>query len=215
MVTWKNLKHIHHRRKALNEFKILNSFNMNETCVLSYMHRNIMAAFVAWKRLFVAERLINKYSQGPKLLDFGAGSGELGFVLGGSMNYSFIEKLKDLTSYVESNVRFSSCKNLESLKEDEFDIISCLDSLEHNISYEAIIDQLIFSLKKTGFLIVSGPTENFIYRLGRKISGFKGDYHVTNIYEIEACLTQKMVPVKKSFVPFGLPLFSISVWAHG
>ena len=146
MFARKQIKHIHKRRRDLNKFKNSNLSNLNETCVLSYVHHNIIAAFVAWKRLFFVKSLIDKYARGKNVLDFGAGSGELGFLLSNSYGYSFIEELPSLASYVSDNVILSSKRTLENLKEDEFDVVACLDSLEHNISYQDIIDQLIVSL---------------------------------------------------------------------
>jgi hypothetical protein len=66
--------------------------------------------------------------------------------------------------------------------------------------------------KHGGQLLVSGPTENFLYRIGRTIAGFTGEQHVTNIYAIEKVLAERLERVAIITSPFGVPLFRLSVW---
>ncbi len=61
-------------------------------------------------------------------------------------------------------------------------------------------------------MILSGPTENALYRLGRKIAGFDGHYHTTTIHHIEQAAAQHMTLLERRRAPFGVPLFSISAW---
>jgi 2-polyprenyl-3-methyl-5-hydroxy-6-metoxy-1,4-benzoquinol methylase len=77
--------------------------------------------------------------------------------------------------------------NFETQK---FDVIVALDVLEH-ISLDVLpiyLEKFDLILKPNGYFIVSGPTENKLYKLGRKIAGndFTGHYHETNISEIKA-----------------------------
>ena len=67
--------------------------------------------------------------------------------------------------------------------------------------------------KHGGQLLVSGPTENFLYRIGRTIAGFSGEQHVTNIYAIENVLAERLERVAVKTSPFGVPLFRLSVAA--
>ena len=62
-------------------------------------------------------------------------------------------------------------------------------------------------------LIISGPTESFLYKIGRKLAGFSGDYHVTNIYDVERKFSEggfTKTGLKKLYFPF--TLFRISTW---
>jgi len=167
---------------------------------------------VAWSRLFYAKSLYHKYSSGNIVLDFGAGSGELGRLLDSCSEYTFIENTDELANLIKVSLPLANRSYLNQIGVEKYDAIFCLDSLEHNLNYMNLIDQVLISLKSDGVLVVSGPTENFLYKIGRSIAGFKGDYHETNIFAIEEYLNSKLVLRSKSFAPFKLPLFSISIW---
>lgn len=102
--------------------------------------------------------------------------------------------------------------NLDALPAARFETVFALDSLEHNDDVPGIINLLLKSMTKRGLLILSGPTENLLYRLGRWLAGFDGHYHKTNIHHIESVLRLGASPIKRSKIPLGLPLFYISAW---
>ena len=207
-----DVTYIRKRRKELKGL-MSNFFNdLSESCIPSYCHSNRLASFVAWNRLFIARNYHRKYSTGSLVLDFGAGSGELGHLLSPINEYSFIEELDELAYFINRSNPSSNRAHLDSLDREKYDAIFCLDSLEHNSDYPTLIDKLLISLKPSGVFIISGPTENSLYKLGRKISGFKGDYHETNIFSIENYLKVHLKKIDICFAPFRLPLFSISVW---
>jgi 2-polyprenyl-3-methyl-5-hydroxy-6-metoxy-1,4-benzoquinol methylase len=211
----KDFIHFFKRRIVLkNELKnYKGESELFESCIPSYCHSNLLASYCAWSRIFKARNLFLKYGKiNSNVLDFGASSGELGRVLKDKANYDFIENNSSL-SQLNLYENTGSCKvEIETLLTNQYDAIFCLDSLEHNDDYCDLIDRLNFSLKINGIIILSGPTENFIYKLGRKVAGFSGHYHVTNVYNIESYLEEKFTCVYKSMVPFHIPLFSISVW---
>jgi 2-polyprenyl-3-methyl-5-hydroxy-6-metoxy-1,4-benzoquinol methylase len=207
-----DLNYIYARRKKLKaaQFKLYG--DLSESCIPSYCHFNLLASFASWTRLFKARNLFQKYSTGSIVLDFGAGSGELGRLLPTCDEYVFLEENEELAKFIKCSIPRSHREDLFSLKEKKYDAIFCLDSLEHNSNFSEIIDQLLTSLKPNGILIVSGPTENLLYKFGRIIAGFTGDYHQTNIFIIESYLRTRLNCINKFYVPFKLPLFSISVW---
>jgi hypothetical protein len=61
-------------------------------------------------------------------------------------------------------------------------------------------------LRPDGKLLVCGPTENWIYKLGRRIVGFSGEYHHRSIADIERAMERRFVvrTVKRMFYPFTL-----------
>jgi hypothetical protein len=102
--------------------------------------------------------------------------------------------------------------SLESLPSSQYAAIFALDALEHNHNVAEIVDLLVASLRSDGVLIISGPTENSLYKMGRRIAGFSGHYHKTTIYDIERIVEQRLRLERRRVLPLGVPLFSISCW---
>jgi len=211
------LKHIFTRRSILK--KTLNQLqqatNLDESCLLSYCHPNLLASFFAWKRLFDAKLILKKFRNDYySVLDFGSGSGELGVLLGNNIQYDFVEENDALSEFNLSINKGSRRIFIDNLPQMEYDVIFCLDSLEHNEDFQFIIKRLFSSLKHDGVLILSGPTENFLYKIGRKIAGFDGSYHTTNIHSIENFFESVSSCLLRFNSPYALPFFSISIWSR-
>jgi 2-polyprenyl-3-methyl-5-hydroxy-6-metoxy-1,4-benzoquinol methylase len=70
------------------------------------------------------------------------------------------------------------------------DLIFALDVFEHlsEIELPIISRRLCGLLAVGGRMIVSGPTESLMYRLGRFIAGFRNVYHYRNIFDIDGQL---------------------------
>lgn len=194
-------------------FDVVEKFEaLEETCIPSYLHKNPAASWVAWSRLLLARRLFKKFTKGSKVLDFGAGSGELCHLLSNlHVDYSFAEIDSAMAAFISKTYPHAKHVDIRN-DEKKYDAIFALDSLEHNENYAALLAHLRARLNEDGILILSGPTENWLYRLGRKISGFSGHYHHTTIYDIEAACSKYMQLVKVKTSPFGVPLFRVSVW---
>ena len=204
------LRHIIERRAALESIDVVQEFaSWEESCVPSYVHRNPLAAFVAWWRLFRAVDLANRYAPGRRALDFGSSVGELAKLIPHA-EYEFVES-HDAAAAIAS--KHGTRRTLETL--GTYDWIFALDSLEHNENYPELLVKLSDHLSSDGVLILSGPTENWLYRFGRKISGFSGHYHTTNIYAIEESARKVLQCVCVSKIIPGMSLFRLSVWARG
>jgi 2-polyprenyl-3-methyl-5-hydroxy-6-metoxy-1,4-benzoquinol methylase len=215
ITTWVGaIKHTHARRKLLRkQFDIQASLTeIEETCVPSYTHRNWLAAAVAWARLYAAARLFRRLAPAGPILDFGAATGELGHLVAALAQYEFVEADELMARTLLQGQPNARRRSLTELPSRYYATIFALDSLEHNDDVSSIIARLCAALRSDGVLILSGPTENVLYRLGRRIAGFRGGYHKTTIYEIENIVRQRMTSVSRKLVPQGLPLFSVSCW---
>ena len=104
------------------------------------------------------------------------------------------------------------------IEDQSLDLIIAANVLEHVPSLENTIQLFQKKLKNEGSLIVSGPTENFIYKTGRKIlqitgnKKFSGDYHVTDINNIFKKINYnqfKLQQTKKVPLPFIITLYWI------
>jgi hypothetical protein len=188
---------------------------LEESCVPSYCHPNPLAAGVAWWRLAKVASLCRRRQPCEPLLDFGAATGEIAHLLGGVDDYHFVEADEALAKTLLEWHPNARRERLESLPEKRFRTILALDSLEHNDDVGAIVGRLAASLRDDGTLIVSGPTESALYRLGRRIAGFGGHYHKQTVYDVEAATAAVLEPAGVVRVPPLVPLFRISLWRRG
>ena len=209
------LSHILTRRRALrHSIDVEKNFaQWEESCVPSYVHRNFLAAFVSWQRLFVAARLAEVTNRScRRVLDFGSSVGELSHILKTQTEYNFIESDDTSAEFLIKHNPRAKRTTINSADIGGYDAIFAIDSLEHNENYDELIEILVKLLSPGGNLIISGPTENALYRMGRRIAGFTGEYHHTTIFDIEAAVAKRMTLLAERTVPFGLPLFRITVW---
>jgi len=202
------------RRAALRQaFDIRGDFDaIKESCVPSYCHDNIAAAAVSWWRLLCACRLARGWVRPGPVLDFGAGTGELHHLLAPRGGYHFVEANERCAGVLLRAIPGARRETLESLASDHFAAVFALDSLEHNHDFAFIAEKLLAAVRPGGHLILSGPTENSLYRLGRRLAGFSGHYHVSTIYDIERIVSGLADRRAVRQVPPLLPLFRISVW---
>ncbi len=208
------LQHVLRRRAALRQrFDPSREMDaIEETCIPSYLHSNPLASAVAWMRLFAAVRLLRRLAPSGPVLDFGAAAGELAHLVPSDRAYEFVEIDERMARALETGIPGALQQKLETLPRGRYAAICALDSLEHNDDVGAIVDQLRPALRQDGVLILSGPTENALYRLGRRVAGFSGAYHKTNIYDIETIVGHSFLLLQRRVVPFGVGLFSLSCW---
>ena len=189
-----------------------------EAAFLAYAHTNPVIDYLFWKRLKVAEEYVLTHDA-KKVLDFGSGSGVMSYALGKNgiqvtafdIDLKPLEEIKKTISF-PSSVVFETGQALDDSRFDgAFDCIVALDVLEHIEDLSDFVALARRVLKKDGYVIVSGPTENVWYKIGRWFAGkeFTGDYHVSNIASIEERLAQDFA-IKRihTIFPF-LPLFRI------
>ncbi|MBR9970428.1 class I SAM-dependent methyltransferase [Magnetospirillum sulfuroxidans] len=207
---------IRHRRKVLRQhFDVVRQFEeLEESCVPSYVHGNGAAAAISWWRLAAAARLYQKHAPGCAMLDFGAGTGEIHHLMHPKpVVYDFIEGNAILAGALTAFIPAAKIKILEEMEAGSYDAILALDSLEHNNDVAGLTASLFAALKPGGLFILSGPTENWLYRLGRRLAGFSGHYHTTTIADIEGHFRRHARLVDLASVPMpGLTLFRVSAW---
>jgi SAM-dependent methyltransferase len=171
---------------------------MSEAAFPAYAHPSGPISFLFWKRVRVVMDHLEQ-RRGEAALDFGCGGGVmLPFlaerfrrVVGMDIELAplaALERALPLPRNVEVvDARAVAPRDIPSRS---FDVILALDVLEHVPDLDGTIDALARAVKPGSELIVSGPTENFAYKIGRKVAGrqFTGDYHVRGIAEIRRSL---------------------------
>lgn len=190
----------------------------DESALPSYLHRNKLASNLFWSRIRFALSMA-EHLPGAKVLDFGCGGG-ITFLYLKKLNCSVTACEKEFYQLAEHvNVTLDTGVTIKTdlfAINEQFDYIFALDVLEHIDRLDIYLDKLIELCSSQAKIIISGPTENWLYKIGRKISGFSGHYHVRNIYDIEDVMKSRgltMLNLKRLYFPF--TLFRISVWTVG
>ncbi|MCX7990599.1 MAG: class I SAM-dependent methyltransferase [Proteobacteria bacterium] len=199
--------------------RILSSSPKNffdEAALPSYTHKNRLMANLFWNRLWTAFSFVDDLKN-KNVLDFGAGGGVSFKFLSerGANIYACEKEFYDLTEMVakDLNLKIPVFKDIMDIENLKFDIVFALDVFEHIDNLEPILKKVKELSKNDTKLIISGPTESFIYKIGRFLAGFKGHYHVKNIYDIEKEVTEsgfKLLKLKRLYPP--ITLFRISMW---
>lgn len=192
---------------------------LDEAAFPAYSHKNPIINWLFWQRLRkVMEHVEN--SQYENILDFGCGSGVmLPFLSNISKQVIAMDvdllPIQSVRKYIPiaNNVQIKDATkiNIIDLSKDSFDIIIALDVLEHVQDLSKTLSELFSLLKPNGQLIVSGPTENILYQIGRKIAGpeYSGAYHERGIAEIKDEIKKiaKIHHIATLYQP--IPLFEI------
>lgn len=182
----------------------------------SYIHSNPMIRWLMWERY----RRIAQMAELDKskcVIEFGCGIGVFlptltslaGEVHAVDLVPQYARKLCRMLG-LEATVT----EDLSCIPERYADVIIAADVLEHVDDPAACVQELGSRLKSGGKLIVSGPTEGTIYKLGRIVAGFggKGEYHHTDIGSLREVVQGCGFQLEASrSLPFWLPphLFQI------
>jgi 2-polyprenyl-3-methyl-5-hydroxy-6-metoxy-1,4-benzoquinol methylase len=193
---------------------------LDEAAFPAYSHRNPVINWLFWQRLRKVMEYIQRPTPYERALDFGCGSGVMlphlsqisSKVMAMDVDLLPLERVRNyipLASNVEVND--AAQNGISSLPANSFDLIIALDVLEHVEDLPRTLNQLLALLKQGGQLVVSGPTENILYRIGRKIAGpeYSGAYHERGIAEIknELARISHIEPIAILYPP--MPLFEI------
>ena len=196
------------------------SGRLDEAAFPAYSHRNPIINWLFWQRLRKVMEHIQRPTPYERVLDFGCGSGVMLPYLSQissqvtAMDVDFLP-LERVQTYIplakNVEVKDATKNSISDLPTNSFDLVIALDVLEHVKDLPRTLNELLALLKPGGQLIVSGPTENILYRLGRKVAGpeYSGAYHERGIAEIknELMHISRIEPIATLYWP--VPLFEI------
>jgi 2-polyprenyl-3-methyl-5-hydroxy-6-metoxy-1,4-benzoquinol methylase len=206
-------------RKVLEEAE---RGRLDESGFPAYSHLNPLINWLFWQRLRTAMNYIEKHALYENILDFGCGSGVmLPFLAGRGKQITAIDidlvPLQHMMKHIPlaENVRVLDANqtSLSQLTPKSFDLINALDVLEHVDDLATTLRELLNLLKPDGRLVVSGPTENIFYQIGRKLAGpeFSGEYHERGTAEIKRELARLACVRQIATLYWPAPLFEIFV----
>jgi 2-polyprenyl-3-methyl-5-hydroxy-6-metoxy-1,4-benzoquinol methylase len=208
-----------HREAA----KRLNRDITDEMAVPSYLKGNLFSRWVFWGRLRHVVRQA-RLRPGTKVFDFGCGTGVLlsrlaaegRTVYGTDLHLDIARRL--ITELKLQRVDLLAADRWQQAVPDgQMDTIIAADVLEHIEERQELLSNLGRKLAPGGRLVICGPTENWMYRLGRRIVGFSGHYHVTAIAQVLAdarAVGFKEVETKSFPLPGPFCLFKITAFTR-
>jgi len=195
------------------------AYDKDEMAIPSYLHPNPLINWIVWRRhhilLNFAKDLPNK-----SVLDFGCGLGIFlpSLAENAQTVYAvdlFPEYAQELCRLRKLNVTIGT--TLGIVEDNSLDYIFAAEVLEHIKDLDHMITIMAAKLKPGGAILLSLPTENFLYKIGRTLAGFrdKGDYHERNADQALHIIARNtsLKLTKKSYIP--LPFEpSLYVTAH-
>ena len=211
-----------YRSAIRNVLKDAERGRLDEAGFPAYSHRNPLINWLFWQRLHTAMKYIESQAPYEQVLDFGCGSGVmLSFLSQHSQHVTAMDidlvPLERVKKYIplKENVLVLDANHapVSQLTPKTFDLINALDVLEHVDDLPRTLSELLNLLKPGGQLVVSGPTENILYQIGRKLAGpeYSGDYHERGIEEIKHELSRLARVRQIATLYWPVPLFEIFV----
>jgi hypothetical protein len=175
----------------------LSSASRAEMAVPSYCHWNPLIRGLFWARLDEALGLAELKAD-ESVFEFGVGSGILlpslhraaHRVAGTDVLLSPAREMVRRWGLGTELVPIEAFAGWADANRAQFDCIVALDVLEHVEDDELVELSQRFAtlLSPRGRLIVSGPTETTLYKLGRFVAGFKNEYHHRSVFDIDLLL---------------------------
>jgi SAM-dependent methyltransferase len=187
----------------------LSSHDTDDMAIPTWLHWNPLIRWLFWRRLEVVSELAD-LTPADAVLDFGCGIGLLLPTLCERADQVHATDLRlhyarELDKQRQLGVGFIN--DVDELPAEFLDVIIAADVMEHLDEPADWARRFAGILKPAGRLIVSGPSENALYKLGRFVAGFggKGEYHHTNIAAlVEDIRSVGFTPLRRRKLPFGL-----------
>ena len=202
-----------------SQLETLIGLHGNEDTPHVYVDGNVLVRELFWRR-FEALLALSQASPRGRVLDFGGGNGVLAPTLSRlyaeavcvDLRTEMAEALRQSEGLANYTARAGELSSLE-LPDGHFDTIIAADVLEHVLDLEALVGELHRLLVPGGELLVSAPSENRFYELGRRVFGYtKPDDHFHPASYIEATVGQRLPMAQRRYFPFNvapLAVFSL------
>ncbi len=186
---------------------------LEETAVPSYVHPNPLVRWLFGRRVQVA---MNMLGTTPKrVLDIGCGGG---------LFVAAAHRQGHEATGIDLDIRAAEASNLPDaitimegdatdlpFEDHQFDTVVAMDVLEHLTDLSPFVAQAQRVLAPGGNLLLSGPSESLLYRLARRVAGYEGHYHHTNIKSILKTFESHGWTVTRTrHLPLAIGLFTVA-----
>ncbi|MCB2213865.1 class I SAM-dependent methyltransferase [bacterium] len=196
-----NMHRIHRTDRELIQNIIAGSNQVNniseadqaEMAIPSYLNANPLIRAIFWRRYDRIYRLAELASD-MVVCEFGCGIGA--FLPTLSSETAQVYAVDLFPQYAEAlarelNLSVTFSRELSSVPDGSLDVLFAVEVMEHLHDPVAYLKLFAKKLKPSGRLIMSGPTESTLYKIGRFMVGYNKyhDYHEHNVYELVEVIT--------------------------
>jgi 2-polyprenyl-3-methyl-5-hydroxy-6-metoxy-1,4-benzoquinol methylase len=205
------------RELTASEVAPIPAEDRDEMAIPSYTHANPLIRWLMWRRYEAIDQLADPSAE-MTALEFGCGIGLFLPTLAAVCRRVYAIDL--FPQYAEALVERSGIDvrfvpDLDDVPDGSVDLIVAADVLEHVDDLPGWIARFRAKLRPGGRILVSGPTEGLVYRMGRWVAGFggKGHYHHTNIDAIRGDFERAgFHAVSARGLPFPFPPYLFKVF---
>ena len=186
-----------------------------------YTDRSVFVRELFWRRLDALLALSLPPAR-ERVLDFGGGNGILAPTL--ARRYREVVCVDLRTEMVDELRRAEQLSNVTvlagdiesvALAGDSFDTIVAADVLEHIVDLPPLVAEFRRLLKPGGELLVSAPSENRFYELGRRVFRYtKPDDHYHEASYVERTVNNLLPLAQKRFFPFNVSPLAVFLLAR-
>lgn len=190
---------------------------LEESAIPSLIHKNQVVRWFFWQRIYKAINLSKKH-QMENILDFGAGSGVILPFLPAKSNIYALDLNTALLKRIKDDFKINNLKIIEyrdgniPLPSNSMDFIFALEVLEHISKLDKIVNEIYRVCKQKGILLISLPTENLIYKLGRKAIGFRNEYHRVSSQKIISMIERDFVKIAEDHLYQLAPFYIFKIY---
>ena len=186
-----------------------------EMAIPSYLHQNPLIREILWRRYKKVYNLSN-VQPNMSVCEFGCGIGAfLPTLSTTAQNVYAIDLFPQFAHAVAKKLDLEVifAEDMSKIPDSSLDIIFAVEVMEHLENPEEFTQLFARKLKPGGHLIMSGPTETWLYKFGRFLIGYNKyhDYHEFNVFQLRHIITENNFNLLKSihFPSPILPLFLI------
>lgn len=193
----------------------------------SYLHKNPLLRWMAWRRLEVIADLIRSGANASggalgRVMDFGCGTGVLLDELSRNTDEVYgVDLVLEPARLLVDEWQLEHVRLLdpdtarEKIAPGSLDAIVAAEVLEHIDPLGATLEFFRSTLARDGTLYVSVPTENALYRMGRRIAGFDDHYHESDAAAIHGQILRagfRTAEMKKIPAPGPLAIYWVAAY---